>query len=73
MKHQWGILAVRKDMRKRVRKVISLTTIKKMRRPTELIINTEAYIMTAAEMEGVYGISIDTICIKIRSNKCSTQ
>ena len=27
-----------------------------MGRPTKLIIDTEAYIMEAAEMEGVYGI-----------------
>ena len=36
-----------------------------MGRPTKLIIDTEAYIMAAAEMEGVYGISRDTISIKI--------
>ena len=35
-----------------------------MGRPTKLIIDTEAYIMTAAEMEGVYGIPRDTISIK---------
>ena len=35
-----------------------------MGRPTKLIIDTEAYITTAAEMEGVYGIPTDTISIK---------
>ena len=32
--------------------------------PTKLIIDTEAYITEAAEMEGVYGIPRDTISIK---------
>ena len=32
--------------------------------PTKLIIDTEAYIMTAKKMEGVYGIPRDTISIK---------
>ena len=35
-----------------------------MGKPTKLIIDTEAYIMTASEMEGVYGILTDTISIK---------
>ena len=35
-----------------------------MGRPTKLIIDTEAYIMTASETEGVYGIPRDTISIK---------
>ena len=35
-----------------------------MGRPTKLITDKEAYIMTAAEMEGVYGIPTDTISIK---------
>ena len=35
-----------------------------MGRPTKIIIDTEAYIMTAAEMEGVYVIPRDTISIK---------
>ena len=38
--------------------------IKKMGRPTKLIIDTEAYIMGAAEREGVYRITRDTISIK---------
>ena len=32
--------------------------------PTKLIIYIEAYIMKIEEMEGVYGIPIDTISIK---------
>ena len=35
-----------------------------MGRPNKLIIDTEAYITTTAEIEGVYGISRDTISIK---------
>ena len=32
--------------------------------PTKLIIDTEAYITTTSEIEGVYGITRDTISIK---------
>ena len=64
MKHQWGITAVGKVIRKRVREVISLTTIKKMGIPTNNLIYTESYIMATSDMEGVYGIPRDTISIK---------
>ena len=65
MKYQWGITAVKNIYtRKKVREVISLTTIKKMERQTKLLIYTEAYIMATSKMEGVYGIPRDTISIK---------
>ena len=64
MKHQWGIISVGNFIRKRVREVISLTTILKMGIPNKLLIDTESYIMATAEMEGVYGIPSDTISIK---------
>ena len=35
-----------------------------MGRPTKLIIDTESYIITTEEMEGVYGITRDTTSIK---------
>ena len=51
-------------MREIVILVISLTTIKKMGRPTKLIIDIEAYIMETSGMEGVYVIPRDAISIK---------
>ena len=35
-----------------------------MGRPTKLLIDIEEYIMTSAEIKGVYGIPRDTIIIK---------
>ena len=55
MKQHWGVIALGKVTRKRVREVISLTTIKKMVIPTKNLIDTESYIMATSDMEGVYG------------------
>ena len=56
-------------MKEIVREVIILTIILKMGRPTKLIIDTEAYIMATAEMDGVYGIPRDIISINFELHK----
>ena len=49
---------------KELEKWLALQQLKKMGIPTKKLIDTEAYIITKSEMEGVYGISRDTISIK---------
>ena len=49
---------------KELEKWLAIKKFKEMGRPTKIIIDTEAYIMTAAEMEGLYVMPRDTISIR---------